>query len=135
MNVINPIADCKNERDVKFKVKKLLDKHGWFWWMPPGSAYGANTVDIMAFRTGVFMAIETKFGKNECTSLQKGFLTSIQSESGFAFVVYEHRIGWFAAWLGAFDRAAVLASQGKPATNEDGATMFNAIREMTMEII
>jgi hypothetical protein len=129
------IADYKNEGDVKKAVKKLLDAHNWFWWMPPGSAYGDHTVDFMAFRGGVFMVIETKFGKRLCTPLQKGFLTSITAETGFAFVVYEHRVTWFAAWLEAFDRARDCAAQDKPATNEDGAMLIDAIREMTREIV
>jgi hypothetical protein len=125
----------RNEGDVKKQVKKLLDKHRWFWWMPPGSAYGDNTVDFMAYRAGVFMVIETKFGKRRLTTLQRGFLTSIQAESGYAFVVYEHRLVWLAAWLDAFDRATALAAHGKPEVPEDMALMIDAIRELTMEIV
>lgn len=133
--ILKPIADYENEGDIKKEVKMLLDKHDWFWWMPAGSVYGAPTVDIMAARAGVFMVIETKFGKRKVTSLQNGFLISIQSESHFAFVIREHTVVWFATWLDAFDRACVLAAHGKPATDEDGALMINAIREMTMEIV
>lgn len=124
-----------NERDVKQTVKKLLDKHNWFWWMPPANGFGkAGIADFNAVRGGVFLAVETKFGKNKPTAMQVGFLKAVQSESCFAFVVNEESIAWFQSWLEAFDRSIEAASKNAQPTVEDGAMMINAIREMTKEI-
>ena len=78
--------------------------------------------------------METKFGKNKPTAQQKAFLESILAESGFAFVVSEKNIDWFEAWLAAFDRAAASAGKNQPVEPEDGATMLNAMRELTAGI-
>lgn len=120
------------EADVKKHVKKLLDKHNWFWWMPPANGFGKIGVsDFNAFRGGVFLAVETKFGKNKPTVQQKAFLESILAESGFAFVVNDSNIEWFEAWLAAFDRAAEKTAKNQPVEPEDGALMLNALKELT----
>lgn len=124
-----------NEADVKKQVKKLLDKHKWFWWMPPANGYGrAGLSDIQALRDGVFLAVETKFGKNVPTQMQAGFLLSVQAESGFGFVVNESRIQWLEAWLSAFDRSVEATRNREQPLPEDGALMINAMREMTQEL-
>src|SRR5512139_3635363 len=95
-----------NEADVKRQVKKLLDKHKWFWWMPPANGFGRTGIsDFNALRGGVFLAVETKFGKNKPTHMQMGFMESVQAESGMAFVVNEQNLDAFAAWLDHFDNA------------------------------
>lgn len=120
------------EADVKKQVKKLLDKHSWFWWMPPANGFGKIGVsDFNAFRGGIFLAVETKFGKNKPTAQQKAFLESILAESGFAFVVNDTNIEHFEAWLAAFDRAATNAGKNLPVEPEDGAIMLNALKELT----
>jgi len=124
-----------NEGDVKRAVKKLLDADKWFWWMPPANGFGkAGISDINAIKSGVFMAIETKFGSNKPTPLQIGFLNSVRSESGFAFVVNEKRIGTLGNFLAAFKRATEAQQQGQQPTPEDGAMMLNCIREMQLEL-
>jgi hypothetical protein len=127
----------KNEGDVKKEVKKLLNKHGWFWWMPPASAYGKRTVDFNAIWAGVFMAIETKCTTTSgpVTALQLGFLTSIQAEGGYAFVIDEHRVEWLSCWLDAFARSAARARRNEPMLDEDGAMLIDALRELTREIV
>lgn len=118
----------KNEKDVKKAAKKLLDKHSWFWWMPPASAYGkAGTSDIICLKQGMFMAIETKFGSNKPTALQVGFLNSVRAEDGFAFVVNEKNVEWLEAFLGALDRSIAAQSRKEDVAPEDGAMMLNAI--------
>jgi hypothetical protein len=125
-----------NEGDVKRHVKKLLDTHNWFWFMPPANGYGRTGIaDILAIRGGVFLAIETKFGRNKPTPMQVGFLQSIIAESGFGFVVCEKRIDWLKSWLEAFDRAAEAAAINQRPAPEDGAMMLNAIREMSAELV
>ena len=125
-----------SERDVKKQVKKLLDKHDYFWWMTPANGYGSTGIaDILAFRSGVLVAIETKFKKNVATNNQKAFLSSIQVESGFAFVVSEDNIDWLEAWLNAFDLAMKLGNDVKSErAQENGARLINAVRELTMKI-
>jgi len=125
----------KNEGDVKKQVKKLLNQHNYFWWMPSANGFGTTGVsDFLAFRGGVLLAIETKFDTNKPTTMQRAFLNSIRAETGFAFVVNEKRVTTLESFLGAFDRASKAASGGAKATPEDGAIMFNAIAEMTKEI-
>jgi hypothetical protein len=126
-------AQMEKEKHVKAEVKKLLDTHNWFWWMPPANGFGRVGVsDFNAMRGGVFIAIETKFGKNsKPTALQVAFLNSIRAEDGFAFVVNERNLEWLKAWLEAFDRSVEAASWKKKPTDEDGAMMVNALKELT----
>jgi hypothetical protein len=57
------------EAHVKDDMKALLDRFGWFWFMPPANAYGKSGIsDIIALKRGTFMAIETKFGSNKPTA-------------------------------------------------------------------
>lgn len=127
-----------NEKDVKKAVKKLLDKHDWFWWCPPANGYGTTGVaDFNALKNGVFLAIETKFGKNKPTLRQKGYAESIWSQKGIAFCVSEANIEWLEAWLKCFDNAtAAVQSSGMHQRPEeavdqtDGATMLNAVQEL-----
>lgn len=125
----------ENEKDVKKQVKGLLDKHGWFWWMPPANGFGRTGIaDILAVRKGVFLAIETKFGGNKPTPMQIAFLDSVRQEDAFGFVVCEKRLEWLQAWMESFDRAVAAASRQEQPAAEDGAMMLNAIREMTREL-
>ena len=125
---------CANEKDVKRHVRKLLDQHNWFWWMPPANAYGKSGIsDFHALRDGVFMVIETKFGKNKPTEPQKGFLGSVASMDGFAFVVNDTTLDHFSAWLHAFDRSVEAAQKNEMPAQEDGAEMVNMIRTLTQE--
>lgn len=126
----------KNEKDVKAQVKKLLNDHGWFWWMPPMNGYGLTGVsDFNALRGGVFLAVETKFRYNKPTMQQKSFLESITAESAFGFVVNETNIHWLKLWFEAFDRSVEAATKNQKPTDEDGALMLEAIRELTTLIV
>ena len=121
-----------SEKHVKHKVKKLLDKHGWFWWMVPANGYGKGGVsDFHALKNGVFLAIETKYGANKPTALQKQFCESIMSCKGFAFVVNEKNLDWLDRWLTCFESATVAVSQGNEVAHTDGADMLNAIASLT----
>lgn len=121
-----------NEKDVKREVKKLLDAHGWFWFMPPANGFGkAGISDFLAIRGGVFLALETKFGGNKPTALQVGFLNSIRTEKGFAFVVNEKNLDWFKAFLIHFDAAAEAVAGSQQVTELDGGEMLNAISVLT----
>lgn len=125
------MRELRKEKDVKAEVKKLLDKHHFFWFMPPANAYGRTGIsDFLALRDGVMLAIETKF-KDKPTAMQVAFLQSIVAEQGLAFVVNETRIETFAAWLDAFDAACKMVGEGKTPPSEVGGPMLDAIREMT----
>lgn len=89
-----------SERTVKNAIKKVLTANGWFWWMPPANGYGrAGIADMHALRDGVFLAIETKFGKNKPTPMQEDFLASVLQSGGHAVVVNEKNIPQFEQWL------------------------------------
>jgi hypothetical protein len=124
------------EKDVKAEVKKLLTRHKWFWWMPGANGFGAQGVaDFLALRDGVFMAVETKFGKNKPSQLQRAFLESVAAEDGFGLVVTETTLPVFAAFLTAFDAAAATVSDGQKVQASDGAAMLDAIRLLTEAIV
>lgn len=121
-----------SEKDVKREVKKLLDAHEWFWFMPPANGYGkAGISDFLAIRAGVFLALETKFGGNKPTALQIGFLNSVQAEKGFAFVVSEKNLDWLKAFLIHFDNAAEAVASQQQVDEADGGEMLNAIKMLT----
>lgn len=121
----------KSEKDVKKAVKKLLDTHGWFWWMPPANGYGkAGISDINALKAGVFIAIETKFGKGQLTPMQRAFLNSINAESAFGFVVNEDNIDWLEAFLVNFGDSVREVQENKRMGNDAGATLLDAIRAL-----
>ena len=125
----------KNEKDVKAKVKKLLDKYGWFWWMPPANGFGQSGIsDFNAVKDGVFMAVETKFGSNKPTAMQGAFLRSINQESCFGFVVTEKTLEWFDTFLEEFERSKIDVSEKKAMAHESGAALIDAIRALQMLI-
>lgn len=120
-----------NEADVKKQVKKLLTKHNYFWWMPPANGFGRTGIaDFNALRGGVFLAVETKFGKHKPTPMQVGFLDSVRSEDGMAFVVSDQNIEHFAVWLDAFDKAVLAQSEQREVDPLDGAAMIDAMRAL-----
>lgn len=125
------MVDIKNEKGVKHKVKAVLTKHGWYWWMTPANGFGRSGIaDICAVKAGVFMVVETKFGKNIVSAMQRGFLNSIHAEQCFAFVVDEDNLVWFESFMNAFDDAAIAAMKKEMPSNEVGAMMLNSIREL-----
>lgn len=124
------------EAHVKDDVKAILDKHGWFWFMPPSNAYGKSGIsDFIALRNEVFMAIETKFGTNKPTAMQVGFLNSVRAESGFAFVVSDRNIAWFVAFMESFDISVQCAAQREKVPEEHGSRMMNAIYELSNKLL
>lgn len=121
-----------SEKDVKREIKKMLDKAGWFFWMPPANGYGKTGVsDILAIKDGVFVAIEAKYGRNKPSPMQSAFLMSIKAESGFGFVVNDSNIEWLDTWLTAFARAQNAIASGEKIADEDGPLMLDAIHAMT----
>ena len=126
----------KNETAVKKTVRELLDKHKWFHWNAGAGAYTATGIsDRLAFRDGIFMAIEAKFGYNKPTTLQKAFLESIAAETGFGFVVNEKLLPTFELFLDIFDRSCAMAARGEKMSDEDGATLLECSRLLTEMVV
>ena len=77
------------EGKTKKAVKKLLDAHGAYYFMPVQNGYGAPGLDFHGSFKGRAFAVETKFNK-ELTPRQE--MTKIKMEkSGMkVFVVGEH---------------------------------------------
>lgn len=122
----------RNEKDVKTKVKKILDKNGWFWFCPPANAYGRSGIsDFIAIKNGTFLAVETKFGSNKPSALQVGFLNSIRAESGFGFVVNEKNLPFFEGFLESFEVATIAQSKKEEVPQEHGARMVNSLKVLT----
>lgn len=121
----------RNEKDVKARVKKLLDAHNWFWWMPPANGFGKVGVsDFHALKNGVFLSIETKFGSNKPTAHQKAFLESINAETGMGFVVNEQNLEHLEAFLTDFGGQTDLVAKEGKMSNEAGARLVDAIRAL-----
>lgn len=119
------------QRSVKPKVRALLTKYQWFWW-GNSSGFGKTGIsDTCAFKAGVFLAVESKFGYNKATARQIGFLVSINTESGFAFVVNEKNIDQLEVFLKHFGEAAAMVQQGKKPGAETGGPLIDAIRALT----
>lgn len=126
----------KNEKDVRRKIHALLDQFGWFWWSIPATGYGKNGVsDDNAIKSGVFMAIEAKFGSNKPTPLQIAYLNSVRAEHGYAFVVSDRNIDWFEAFLESFEIATAAVSNKEQVPPEHGARMINAIAELSNKLL
>lgn len=101
-----PPRTYTKEADVKAEVKKLLTAAKWLWWMPPGNGFGkAGVADFNALRCGMFLAVETKFGRNKPTTQQIKYLRDVRANGGVAVVVCEQRLSDFAGLLNVLDAA------------------------------
>lgn len=134
------VSRVKDEKGVKTLIKRLLDYHGWFHWMPSANGYGMQGVsDHLALKDGVFLAVEAKFGTNKPKPTQKAFAAQVMSNDAFAFCVNEKNIDHLAMWLESFEiakqyskRALETGSNPEEAVpHEHGARMLNAISALT----
>jgi hypothetical protein len=79
-----------SEADVKREVKRILDRIGAFYFMPPSGAFGRTGIsDFIGVHRGKFFAIETKFGRNSATTMQLRFGMNVQTHGGVFMVVNE----------------------------------------------
>lgn len=125
----------RNERDVKARVKAVLNQYDWFWWMPPANGFGkVGIADFNALKDGVFMAIETKFAGNKPTPPQIGYLNSVLAGGGFAFVVDERTLPLFEEWLAVFTASAQAVQRGGSVQPEHGARMLDIIAQLTEDL-
>ena len=81
------------EKKVKNAVRKVLDRLGIYYFMPPGMGLGRSGIpDIIGCYNGRFIAIECKAGKGQLTALQARELGSIKAAGGFTFVAREDNL-------------------------------------------
>jgi len=81
------------EGKVKAAVRKMLAKHGIYYFMPPGMGLGRSGIpDIIGCYNGRFIAIECKAGKGQLTALQARELALIKATGGFTFVAREDNL-------------------------------------------
>jgi hypothetical protein len=81
------------EKKVKNAVRKVLDRLGIYYFMPPGMGLGRSGIpDIIGCYNGRFIAIECKAGKGQLTALQARELASIKATGGLIFVAREDNL-------------------------------------------
>lgn len=84
----------KCERDVKERVKAILNELGIWWFMYVPTGYGeAGIPDFLCCVNGRFLAIETKFGNKKPTALQARQMGEIEKAAGVALVINEKNVG------------------------------------------
>lgn len=126
------VSRIKDEAGVKKLVRKLLDKDGWFHWMPAANGYGTGGIsDFNAIKDGVFLAVETKFALRKPSALQNSYAGHIISNNGYAFLVSERNIDNLASWMANFALAAKIASHGLPVPDAIGARLLDDIHALT----
>lgn len=126
------LKSMHDEKGVKANIKLLLDHYGWFWWMPPANGFGKVGIsDFNALKSGVFIAIEAKFGSNKPTIHQRAFLDSVQACDAFGFVVNDQNLDHLSWFLKDFQGQTDLVATEQKMENEAGARMIDAIRALT----
>ncbi len=120
------------QKTVKPKVRKLLSKHGWFWWATPATMYSQSGIaDLCGVKKGMFMAVETKFGRNDPTPMQVAYLNSVRAEDHFAFVVRDTTLDAFEQFLIYLDKSIEIAGQQQVPGPDIGGPMLDAIQRLT----
>jgi hypothetical protein len=126
------VSKVKDEKGVKAIIKRLLDFHGWFHWMPAANGYGTSGVsDHAAFKDGILIVIEAKFGTNKPSTMQVQFGMQIMANDGFAFCVNERNIDHLAWFLESFEVAKQHNQAQAEVPQEHGSRMLNAISVLT----
>jgi hypothetical protein len=128
------VSRITNEKGVKQLVKRLLDLHGWFYWMPAANGYGTQGVhDFNAIKDGVFLTVETKFSYNKPKPTQSAFAAHVMANSGIALCVNEKNIDHLAWWLESFQIATEHQMRREEVPAEHGARMLNALTALTQD--
>lgn len=126
------VSKIKDEKGVKTLIKRLLNFHGWFTWMPAANGFGQQGIhDHLAIKNGVFLTVEAKFGTNKPKPMQSSFAAQIIANDGFSFCVNERNIDHFAMWLESFEIATQHQLKNLEVPAEHGARMLNAISVLT----
>lgn len=81
---------CRNEKEVKQQVRRVVTMMGGCVFMPPANGYGkAGVSDFIGVRNGVAIAIETKFGRNKATPAQMQFGEQWLANGGLFYLINE----------------------------------------------
>jgi hypothetical protein len=119
------------QKTVKPKIRKLLTEHGWFWWATPATLYSQSGIaDILAIKTGMFMAVEAKFGRNDPTPMQVAFLDSVRAEQHFAFVVRDTTLDAFEQFLVYLDKSIEIAARQEVPSADIGGPLLDAMQRL-----
>ncbi len=126
------VSKVHDEKGVKKIIKLILNHFGWFTWMPAANGFGAQGVsDHLALKSGVFLAVEAKFGTNKPKPMQKAWAGHVLTNNGYAFCVSERNIDHLAWFLDSFEHSVAAQIAGRPIPDEHGARMVNAIAALT----
>lgn len=89
------------EGKVKDKIKRMLNKHGVWYFMPVLTGYGKHGLpDFVCCLNGHFVALECKAEDNRApTALQQQRLNEIQAAGGTTMVVTPCVLGGLDDWL------------------------------------
>lgn len=100
----------KNERDVKSEVKKLLKKHGAWFFMPSMNGFGRRGIgDFIGVLNGTPFLIETKFGNNKVTKSQLSEISAFEAAGGVGFICYEDSLSDLDRWFEVFTKDQKVA--------------------------
>lgn len=81
------------EGAVKNRVRKILQSHRVYHFMPAANGYGrAGIPDFICCVNGYFLAIECKAGTNKPTALQQMELSAILEAGGVSLIVNEDNV-------------------------------------------
>ena len=81
------------EGKVKNQVKKILDKHQAYYFMPATGGFGRSGIpDFVGCLNGVFFSVECKAGKGIPTALQEREMRNIKNAGGYAWVINEANV-------------------------------------------
>ena len=95
----------KSERDVKAKVKELLEHPDIWWYMPVMNGYGVQGVpDFLGAHKSKMFGIETKFGKGKLSAWQEKQIHALRLVGVPVWVVSEKNFDSFVTdfmeWMG-----------------------------------
>lgn len=79
-----------DEEWVKVRVKDIFKFYKVYYFMPQAGSFGGSGVpDFVGCALGMFLAVETKAGKNKPTELQETHIANIKTAKGIAVVINE----------------------------------------------
>lgn len=89
------------EKKVKDEVKRLLRKHGAYWYMVVPGGFGTRGVpDFLVCHRGRFLGLETKAkGITKPSPFQEQQLEAIAAAGGARMVINARNLGELEEWL------------------------------------
>jgi len=75
------------EAKVKDRIKKLLNKHNVYYFMPVQTGLGSRTLDFLCCVNGKFLAIEAKAPDKYYTPQQECIARNIRNSSGKVLLI------------------------------------------------